>query len=63
MTFGEKLRTIRESRDLSQEAFAALLGTSKQVISRYERGERVPTITTVIHYTRILKIPFMYWGE
>jgi transcriptional regulator with XRE-family HTH domain len=63
MTFGQKLRTLREDRHLSQEALAKLLSTSKQVISRYERGERVPSLTTAIRYARLLDIPFAYWGE
>lgn len=45
--FGHTLRQIRENRGMSQEELAALLDTSKQVISRYELGYRVPKITVV----------------
>ena len=40
--------------------FANLLGTSKQVISRYERGENTPKITTVVHYAKVLNVPLAY---
>ena len=56
-TFGDRLKNERLSRNLSQEEFASLLGTSKQVISRYETGQRVPKITIVQEYADKLNIP------
>lgn len=56
MTFGEKLKAIRARRSLSQDELANLLGTSKQVISRYETGQRTPKITTAAEYAKILGI-------
>lgn len=44
MTFGEKLRLIRQYKLMTQEDLAHLLGTSKQVISRYELGQTTPKI-------------------
>lgn len=40
--------------------FANLLGTSKQVIARYERGENTPKITTVAHYAEVLGVSLQY---
>ena len=40
--------------------FATLLGTSKQVISRYERGDNTPKITTVAHYAKVLNVSLEY---
>lgn len=40
--------------------FAKLLGTSKQVISRYERGDNTPKITTVAHYAKVLNVSLEY---
>ncbi|MBE5779739.1 MAG: helix-turn-helix transcriptional regulator [Clostridiales bacterium] len=34
----EILRELREDRDLSQKDIAAMLGTTQQVYSRYEKG-------------------------
>ena len=48
--FGENLRRIRKARGISQEELARLLGTSKQVISRYENGQRSPKLSTVEEY-------------
>lgn len=60
MTFGEKLKRIREEKGMSQDELGALLGTSKQVISRYETGQRTPKITTAKEYASILGIPLNY---
>ena len=48
--FGENLRRIRKARGISQEELARMLGTSKQVISRYENGQRSPKLSTVEEY-------------
>ena len=37
-TYYERLRQLREDRDLTQTDLAALLGTTQQVYSRYESG-------------------------
>lgn len=60
MKFSEKLKLLREERDMSLSEFANLLGTSKQVISRYERGENTPKITTVAHYAEVLNVSLAY---
>lgn len=60
MKFCEKLKLLREERDMSLTEFANLLGTSKQVISRYERGENTPKITTVAHYAKVLNVSLAY---
>ena len=52
--FGENLRKIRNEKNMSQEDFATLLGTSKQVISRYETNQRSPKVSTVAEYAEKL---------
>jgi len=37
---GMKIKEFREKRGMSQEKLADLLDTTKQTVSRYERGER-----------------------
>lgn len=59
-SFGAKLKEIRTVRDLSQDELAALLGTTKQVISRYENEQRTPKLDTVQEYARLLNIPLLY---
>ena len=59
MLFGEKLKQVRERRELSQEDFATILKTSKQVISRYETGTRIPKISTVQEYAKALNVSLL----
>lgn len=56
MTFGEKMRSIREEHDWTLEEMADRLGTTKQALSKYERGERTPKITIVAKFAKILNI-------
>ncbi|RPF48225.1 transcriptional regulator with XRE-family HTH domain [Hydrogenoanaerobacterium saccharovorans] len=58
--FGSQLKKIRLERKMSQEEFADLLKTSKQVISRYETGLRTPKITTANEYAQILGVSLSY---
>lgn len=60
MTFGEKLRKYRTERHMSQDELASILGTSKQVISRYESGQRSPKIGVVQEYAQKLNLPIFY---
>lgn len=54
MTYGEELRHIRDTLDLSQEDFAVLLGTRGITISRYELGHsKVPEPT--MRLARVLR--------
>jgi len=43
--FPARLRALRERKRISRRVLSELCGLSKNSIARYERGERVPTIT------------------
>jgi transcriptional regulator with XRE-family HTH domain len=60
MKFNEKLTMLRKERGMNMTEFANLLGTSKQVIARYEKGENTPKITTVDHYAKVLGVSLQY---
>lgn len=60
VSFGQRLRSIRKEKGMSQDEFAALLGTSKQVLSRYEIGQRIPKITQVQQYAQKLNVSADY---
>lgn len=60
MKFNEKLTMLRQERGLNMTELAQLLGTSKQVIARYEKGENTPKITTVAHYAKVLGVSLQY---
>lgn len=55
--FSDVLREFRLKRGWSQEDLANKLGTSKQVISRYELGQRNPKIATMQEWAKKLGIP------
>lgn len=40
--FSQNLRRLRERRRISRRVLSELCGLSRNMISRYERGERVP---------------------
>ena len=53
---GENLKAIRDSRHLNLNEVSELTGISKAMLSKIERGEAVPTITTVWKIANGLKI-------
>ena len=57
MEFGDILKQLRKQRGLSQAELAALLGTTKQVISRYETKQRVPRLSVVSQFAAKLGVP------
>lgn len=59
-TFGDKLKALRLERGMSQDQLAEILGTSKQVISRYETNQRTPKITVAQQYADRLGISVNY---
>ena len=59
-TFGKRLKQIRKERNLTQSQLAEILGTSKQVISRYEHGESNPKIELVCKYAEKLGVAVDY---
>ena len=40
MEYAQKIRNLREDKDLTQAQIAQLLGTTKNQIGKYERGEQ-----------------------
>lgn len=54
---GAKLKELRNRRDVSQAQMAALLNEPDPgVISRYEHGEREPSLLTLLEYARLARI-------
>jgi len=60
IAFGDRLRQMRKEMGLSQEEFAKKLGTSKQVLSRYETNQRAPKITLAREYAEKLGVTLDY---
>lgn len=58
--FGKRIREIRKERNLTQDQLAKILGTSKQILSRYELYQRSPKIEQVIKYAEKLNVSVDY---
>ncbi|MDP9193368.1 MAG: helix-turn-helix domain-containing protein [Acidobacteriota bacterium] len=52
MKFGETVRRLRKERALSQEALAERAGMNADFVGFIERGENVPTLTTILQLAR-----------
>lgn len=48
MAISDKILNLRKERELSQEAFAEMLGVSRQSVSRWESGAAVPDIDKIL---------------
>ena len=57
ITFGKTMKSIREKNDWTLEEMAQKLGTTKQALSKYERGERTPKVTVAAKFAEILNVP------
>ena len=44
---GEKIRSLRKGRNISQEVLANYLGVSFQAVSKWEKGECLPDVTMI----------------
>ena len=53
--FGQRLRELRLKRNLTQDALADLVATSKPFISNLERGVKVPSLTTILRLAEALE--------
>jgi len=44
---GEKIKSLRKQKNISQEVFASYLGVSFQAVSKWENGNTMPDITMI----------------
>lgn len=59
-TYVDIIRELREDRDLTQKDIAALLGTTQQVYSRYEKGENEMPLRHLITLCKYYKVSADY---
>ena len=55
-TMGERIKALREGRALSQQALAVLLGVSVSQVSRWERDEQEPSVSSLRALARELAV-------
>lgn len=58
MTFGEKLRNLRQSRFLSQQKLADAIGLSQAAIASYEGNVREPSFAIIEKFANYFNVPF-----
>lgn len=51
-----RIREIRERENMTQEALASLVGVSRENISRYETGQRIPPSDKLIKIAAALHV-------
>lgn len=56
MTLGEHITSLRKKKSLSQAALGKAIGTSGDIIGRYERDEVKPSIEVVIKLADALDV-------
>lgn len=60
MTFGEKIRTLRKKKKISQKQFADLLGMHVNQIGRYENDLSIPASPVIMKMSQIFQVPTDY---
>lgn len=60
---GEKLKTLRRGRKLTQQQVADHFGISRGTISNYEIGRRKPTIRELQAFAAFYNVPLDFFGE
>ena len=66
MLIGERIRTIREEKNLSQGDIEKRTGLLRTYLSRIENGHMVPSVDTLEKFARALGVPLhqlFYEGE
>ncbi|MCL2751202.1 MAG: helix-turn-helix domain-containing protein [Firmicutes bacterium] len=58
--FGKRIKELREEKGLGQKELAAVLGTSKQNISRWEKGYFEPDQKTTVSLARFFAVSTDY---
>ncbi|MDF2869117.1 MAG: Transcriptional regulator yidN, Cro/CI family [Anaerocolumna sp.] len=59
----ERMKSIRQSKNLSLDQAAEITETSKAMLSQIERGQSIPTITTLWKISTGYKVPITYFME
>lgn len=66
MIIGDRLRSIREEKKLSQGDIEGRTGLSRCYVSRVENGHTLPVVETIEKFARALEVPMyqlFYDGE
>ena len=56
MEWNERIAAARKAAGLTQEALGEKLGVSRQAVSKWESGQAVPDLDTVVIAVRIIRL-------
>ena len=56
MTFAQRLKILREQKELTQEELAKLVNISQPSYNAYERGKNMPSKNTAIQLAKVLRV-------
>jgi len=60
MQYAQRLRDLREDRDLTQEDIAKVIGTSQSYYAQYENGKRELPFTRAIEISQFYNVSLDY---
>ena len=60
MTVGDRISALRKERKLSQSQLADFLGVSRQVVSKWEKGQSSPDTMNLIQLAEVLDTEVEY---
>ena len=60
MSVGERITTLRKSRDMSQGQLATLIGVSRQAISKWENDQTTPDTLNLIRLSEVFDSDIEY---
>src|ERR1700692_588999 len=66
MNIGDRLRTLREAKNFTQDEVEKRTGVLRTYVSRVENGHAVPSVETLEKFARALEVPMyqlFYDGE
>lgn len=58
--FGERLKELRQEKNIGQVELAAKIGVSKGIISLWEQGKREPTLSSLVSIADYFNITIDY---
>ena len=58
--FGERLKELRQEKNIGQVELAAKIGVSKGIISLWEQGKREPTLSSLVAIADYFSITIDY---
>ncbi len=60
MIWNERIKELREDRDLTQSQLAEILGTTQRTVSYYENNQREIPVNVLVKYAKHFNVSLDY---